>query len=67
MEILYDCRPPFTDLINVSNPDIDFNIGGVTLHSEKFDPIQGRDTIDYPLEKWQIEGTSGQFRSRADL
>ncbi|MFZ1081295.1 MAG: carboxypeptidase-like regulatory domain-containing protein [Candidatus Kryptoniota bacterium] len=45
-----------SDLANVSQPDIDLNIGGVTLHSKKFDPIQGMDTIEIPLEKWEIEG-----------
>ncbi len=46
-----------SNLINVSNPDIDFDIGDVVLHGEKFDPIQGRDTLTIAIEKWQLEGT----------
>ncbi len=46
-----------SDLANVTNPDIDFNVGDVVLHSKKFDAIQGKDTVSIALDKWQIQGS----------
>jgi hypothetical protein len=45
-----------TNLSNVSNPDINFKIGNVVLHSKKFEPIKGNDSVVIALEKWKLVG-----------
>ncbi len=56
-----------SNLDNVPNPDINLNIGNVVLHSKKFDPINGKDTISIALENWQIKGSQWSFSGSSGL
>ncbi len=45
-----------TSLRDVPKPDIDLDVGNVTLHSDRFDPISSETPVKIAIENWTIEG-----------
>ncbi len=45
-----------TDLANVSNPDVDLDIGLVVFNTSQVTPITSSKSVKIALEKWTLEG-----------